>query len=120
MSACGAKRQFQNAVNRYYLIFLYLELAKHVRYAVADIAWFLNDGDAMKIAAWQRSTNQYLPNSKAGLYPPVLAEGVAPAEQKVILKDGAFELSFRPRLQSEVRRVAITYNGSLPHSGCNR
>jgi VacB/RNase II family 3'-5' exoribonuclease len=48
-----------------------------LHYAIADVAWFVNDGDALDIEAWQRGTSQYLPDGKVGLYPPVLAEGVA-------------------------------------------
>ena len=32
---------------------------------------------ALDNEAWQRGTTQYLPDGKAGLYPPVLAEGAA-------------------------------------------
>jgi VacB/RNase II family 3'-5' exoribonuclease len=47
-----------------------------LHYAIADVAWFVNDGDALDVEAWQRGTSQYLPDGKAGLYPPILAEGV--------------------------------------------
>jgi exoribonuclease R len=140
----------------------------------------------MDIEAWQRGTSQYLPDYKAGLYPPVLAEGAAsllpdgprpaiifvvrvdaegevtldsaeraiirsraklaydnvrddqlptefaelavrmeaaeqrrgaarvdPPEQEVTHKDGAFELSFRPRLQSEARNAAMSLAANL-------
>ena len=48
-----------------------------LHYAIADVAWFVNDGDVLDVEAWQRGTTLYLPDSKAGLYPPVLAEGAA-------------------------------------------
>lgn len=48
-----------------------------LHYAIADIAWFVDDGDVIDAEAWQRGTTQYLPDGKAGLYPPVLSEGVA-------------------------------------------
>ncbi|WP_293811978.1 RNB domain-containing ribonuclease [uncultured Bosea sp.] len=48
-----------------------------LHYAIADVAWFVEDGDAIDREAWQRGTTLYLPDGKAGLYPPVLAEGAA-------------------------------------------
>jgi exoribonuclease R len=48
-----------------------------LRYAIADVGWFVADGDAIDVEAWQRGTTTYLPDGKAGLYPPVLAEGAA-------------------------------------------
>ncbi len=48
-----------------------------LHYAIADVAWFVDDGDAIDREAWQRGTTLYLPDGKAGLYPPVLAEGAA-------------------------------------------
>jgi exoribonuclease R len=37
----------------------------------------VRDGDAIDAEAWKRSETIYLPDGKAGLYPPVLAEGAA-------------------------------------------
>ncbi len=48
-----------------------------LHYAIADVAWFVSDGDSIDTVAWQRGTTSYLPDGKAGLYPPVLAEGAA-------------------------------------------
>src|SRR5215218_6042298 len=48
-----------------------------LHYAIADIAWFVDDGDPIDREAWRRGTTQYLPDGKAGLYPPVLSEGAA-------------------------------------------
>jgi exoribonuclease R len=48
-----------------------------LRYAIADVAWFVEDGDPIDAEAWRRGTTQYLPDGKAGLYPPVLSEGAA-------------------------------------------
>lgn len=48
-----------------------------LRYAIADVAWFVHDGDPVDAEAWRRGTTTYLPDGKAGLYPPVLAEGAA-------------------------------------------
>ncbi len=48
-----------------------------LHYAIADVAWFVDDGDVLDTEAWQRGETTYLPDGKAGLYPPVLAEGAA-------------------------------------------
>lgn len=48
-----------------------------LHYAIADVAWFVEDGDPVDREAWQRGTTLYLPDGKAGLYPPVLSEGAA-------------------------------------------
>lgn len=48
-----------------------------LHYAIADVAWFVDDGDAIDQEAWKRGTTLYLPDGKAGLYPPVLSEGAA-------------------------------------------
>ncbi|WP_420137673.1 RNB domain-containing ribonuclease [Sphingomonas sp.] len=48
-----------------------------LHYAIADIAWFVADGDVIDVEAWARGTTLYLPDGKAPLYPPVLSQGAA-------------------------------------------
>ncbi len=48
-----------------------------LHYAIADVGWFVGDGSAVDSEAWNRGTTLYLPDGKAGLYPPVLAEDAA-------------------------------------------
>lgn len=48
-----------------------------LHYAIADVAWFVADGDPLDHEAWKRGETLYLPDGKAGLYPPALAEGAA-------------------------------------------
>lgn len=48
-----------------------------LHYAIADVAWFVDDNGAIDQEAWQRGTSQYLPDGKAPLYPPVLSEQAA-------------------------------------------
>jgi exoribonuclease R len=48
-----------------------------LRYAIADVPWFVADGDPVDAEAWARGTTTYLPDGKAGLYPPALAERAA-------------------------------------------
>lgn len=46
-------------------------------YAIADVAWFVRDGDKLDVEAWHRGTTLYLPDGKAGLYPSALSENAA-------------------------------------------
>jgi exoribonuclease R len=48
-----------------------------LHYAIADVAWFVRDGDPVDVEAWKRGETFYLPDGKAGLYPPALAEHAA-------------------------------------------
>jgi len=48
-----------------------------LHYAIADVDWFVQDGDAIDTEAWLRGATLYLPDGKAGLYPPVISEGAA-------------------------------------------
>jgi exoribonuclease R len=48
-----------------------------LHYAIADVAWFVDEGDVIDVEAWRRGTTLYLPDGKAGLYPSVLSEGAA-------------------------------------------
>ncbi len=48
-----------------------------LHYAIADVAWFVDDGDPVDTEAWRRGATIYLPDGKAGLYPPILAEHAA-------------------------------------------
>lgn len=48
-----------------------------LRYAIADVAWFVSDGDPVDAEAWRRGTSIYLPDGKASLYPPILGEHAA-------------------------------------------
>ncbi|WP_174274567.1 RNB domain-containing ribonuclease [Sphingomonas bacterium] len=48
-----------------------------LHYAIADVAWFVDDGGVIDTEAWARGETLYLPDGRAGLYPPVLSEGAA-------------------------------------------
>lgn len=155
-------------------------------YAIADVPFFVRDGDPVDREAWRRGVTLYLPNGRAGLHPAILSEGAAsllpevdrpaivlairvapdggtkldgveralirsraklayagvrddqlpadfaelarrvsdtenrrgasrldPPEQEVVERDGAFELSFRPRLVSEDRNAYLSLAANL-------
>lgn len=48
-----------------------------LRYAIADIAWFVADGDPVDAEAWRRGETIYMPDERISLYPSVLSEGAA-------------------------------------------
>ncbi|MBW8785020.1 MAG: RNB domain-containing ribonuclease [Novosphingobium sp.] len=48
-----------------------------LHYAIADVAWFVAEGDPLDVQAWKRGTTTYLPDGKASLYPPALCENAA-------------------------------------------
>src|SRR6185312_12560357 len=48
-----------------------------LRYAIADIGWFVDDGGPLDAEAWHRGETLYLPDGRAPLYPPVLSEEAA-------------------------------------------
>ncbi|WP_404711167.1 RNB domain-containing ribonuclease [Sphingomonas sp. MMS24-J13] len=48
-----------------------------LHYAIADVAWFVDDGGPIDAEAWRRGETLYLPDGKARLYPASLSEGAA-------------------------------------------
>jgi exoribonuclease R len=48
-----------------------------LRYAIADIGWFVSDGDVIDVEAWSRGETIYLPDGKISQYPPLLSDGAA-------------------------------------------
>ena len=78
-----------------------------LHYAIADVAWFVDDNGVIDAEAWRRGTTLYLPDGKAGLYPPRLSEGAAS-----LLPDGP-----RPAV---VFRVAIDAAGTARLDGAER
>lgn len=48
-----------------------------LRYAIADTAWFVDDGGPIDVEAWARGETIYMPDERIGLYPSVLSEGAA-------------------------------------------
>lgn len=48
-----------------------------VHYAIADVAWFVQWGDAVDTEAWGRGATLYLPDGRAPLYPSIIGEAAA-------------------------------------------
>jgi exoribonuclease R len=78
-----------------------------LHYAIADVAWFVRDGDPLDVEAWKRGTTTYLPDGKASLYPPLLSERAAS-----LLPEGP-----RPAI---VLTVRIAPDGAVKLAGAER
>ncbi|MFZ4718131.1 MAG: RNB domain-containing ribonuclease [Ilumatobacteraceae bacterium] len=78
-----------------------------LQYAIADVGWFVHDGDLVDAEAWRRGMTVYLPDGKEGLYPPVLSEAAAS-----LLPDGP-----RPAVVFHVR---LSPDGSATLDGAER
>jgi exoribonuclease R len=48
-----------------------------LRYAIADVGWFVTPGGAIDAEAWRRGVTVYLPDGRTSLHPPAIAEGAA-------------------------------------------
>jgi exoribonuclease R len=48
-----------------------------LHYAIADVGFFVDHGDALDLEAWTRGVTVYLPDERARLYPATLSEGAA-------------------------------------------
>jgi exoribonuclease R len=68
-----------------------------LRYAIADVPWFVRPGDALDVEAWERGLTLYLPDAKSPLYPAALSERAAS-----LLPDGP-----RPSAALRDRRRAV-------------
>jgi len=78
-----------------------------LRYAIADVGAFVDDGDSVDTEAWTRGETIYLPDEKVSLYPPMIGEGAAS-----LLPDGD-----RPSILFSVR---IGADGSASLDGVER
>lgn len=78
-----------------------------LHYAIADVAWFVDDGGPIDVEAWARGETLYLPDGKAPLYPPVLSQGAAS-----LLPDGP-----RPAVVFSVR---VAPDGGVKLDGAER
>ncbi len=76
-----------------------------LHYAIADVAWFVRPGDAIDDEAWRRGLTVYLPGQRAGLHPPVLAEGAASLLPVGPRPAVVFEVAVAPDGTSALRRA---------------
>jgi exoribonuclease R len=80
-----------------------------LHYAIADVGFFVHEGDPLDTEAWGRGVTVYMPDERARLYPAALSEGAAsllpdgprPAVVFTVRVDGAG----RPRLDGVERAI---------------
>ena len=94
-----------------------------LRYAIADVGHFVAPGDPVDREAWTRGVTLYLPDGRAGLHPPVLAEGAAsllpdgerPATIFVVRLDESGRATLDAVEQAVVRsRAKLAYDAVTP------
>lgn len=96
-----------------------------LRYAIADVGFWVDRGSAVEREAWRRGVTFYAPDQREPLYPPILSQGVASLlagqARPAVLFD--FVLDARAELQSWsvaralVRsRAQLTYTQLLQHA----
>lgn len=78
-----------------------------LRYAIADIGWFVAEGGPIDTEAWKRGETIYMPDGKISLYPTTLCEGAAS-----LLPDGE-----KPAIIFAVR---VASDGSASLDGAER
>jgi VacB/RNase II family 3'-5' exoribonuclease len=95
-----------------------------VRYAIADVAAFVEPGSVVEDEAWRRGVTYYSPDRRDPLYPPVLSQGAAsllpdderPAIVFDLRLDGEGELVETQVCRGVVRsRAQLTYHQALDH-----
>ncbi|HWL44973.1 MAG TPA: RNB domain-containing ribonuclease [Ilumatobacter sp.] len=72
-----------------------------LHYAIADVGWFVQPGDALDTEAFRRGVTIYLPDRRATLYPQILSEGAA-------------------SLLPDVERPAVVFTVRVDESGQSR
>lgn len=90
-----------------------------LHYAIADVNAFVAPGSRCDAEAWKRGLTFYLPDGKAGLYPPVLAENAAsllpdgprPAVVMTVAVDPAGETTLRSAERAMIHsRAKLAYD----------
>ena len=77
-----------------------------VKYAIADVGFFVARGSAIEQEAWQRGLTLYSPDLKTPLYPASLSEGAASLLPDVARP--AIVFSFLLNVRAEVRSFTLT------------
>jgi exoribonuclease R len=86
-----------------------------VRYAIADVGWFVERGSPVEAEAWRRGVTVYTPDARCPLYPRVLGESAA----SLLPGDERPAVVFTIDLDGEGRETAATVERALVRS-CER
>lgn len=96
-----------------------------LRYAIADVGFWVDRGSATEREAWLRGVTYYAPDLRVPLYPPALAEraasllpdGVRPAVVFTVETDARAEpVAVRVERARVRSRAQLTYAGALEHA----
>lgn len=101
-----------------------------VRYAIADVGFWVDRGSGIEAEAWQRGVTFYAPDERERLYPPALSEGAAsllpdhdaPAvlftlelDERAEIRSGSVERArVRSRAQLTYAQVLAAVDGASP------
>ena len=75
-----------------------------LHYAIADVAWFVDDGGVIDAEAWRRGTTLYLPDGKAGLVSAGAERRGGELAARRAAPGGGVQRADRRRGQGEPRR----------------
>jgi exoribonuclease R len=95
----------------------------HVRYAIADVAAFVEPGGPMDIEAHDRGQTLYAPDANARLYPPTLSEGAGsllPGETRPALVWTMRVDATGEGIDVDVRRALVRSREKLDYAGVQR
>ncbi|MBL8203639.1 MAG: RNB domain-containing ribonuclease [Blastocatellia bacterium] len=76
-----------------------------VKYAIADVGFFVERGSVIEEEAWRRGLTMYSPDLKTPLYPAILSEGAASLLPQVARP--AIVFSFRLNTRAEVESFTL-------------
>ena len=76
-----------------------------LRYAIADVGFWVDRGGAVEREAWLRGVTYYAPDRRDALYPPVLSQGAASLLPDQTCPAVLFDLALDAR--AEVRRWSV-------------
>lgn len=77
-----------------------------VRYAIADVGFFVKRNGTIEHEAWNRGQTLYSPDLKTSLYPPVLSEGSASLLADELRPAVVFTFTLNPHAEVESLNVA--------------
>ncbi|HEX5581656.1 MAG TPA: RNB domain-containing ribonuclease [Gemmatimonadaceae bacterium] len=94
-----------------------------LRYAIADVGYWVERGGAIEREAWRRGVTYYAPDRREPLYPPELSEGAASllpdGDRPAVLFD--FRLDARAELRSwSVERAVVRSRAQLTYADLQR
>lgn len=100
-----------------------------VKYAIADVGFFVSRGSALEQEAWRRGLTMYSPDLKTPLYPASLSEGAASLLPDIARPAIVFSFALNARAEVEAftlaravtrSRAKLSYPDVNAHLDCER